>query len=77
MTDCATKRLWLAEAENALHALMTGTKEVKITFGPNKSVEYTQANLRELRAYIDQLRAEVAECDGQTRPRRAPVRLTF
>lgn len=77
MTDCATKRLWLAEAENALHALMTGAKEVKVTFGPSKSVEFTAASIRDLRAYIQQLRDEVAECDGRTTPRRGPVRFNF
>lgn len=77
MTDCATKRIWLAQAENALHEIMTGSKTVKATFGPSKGVEYSQANIRELQAYIAQLRAEVAECDGNSVGKRGPVRFSF
>lgn len=79
MTDCATKRLWLAEAELALHRLLTGQQAVEIDFGPSKGVKYTQANVDDLRAYVSQLRREVAECDGTaaTTPRRGPVRFVF
>lgn len=77
MTDCATKRLWLAEAELALHQLLTGQREVKLTFGTAKGVEYNQTNIRELRAYVDTLREQVRECDGQQSGRRGPVRFAF
>lgn len=77
MTDCATKRLRLAEAENALHELMTGTKAVKVGFGPGKSAEYTEANIDKLRTYIEDLRRQVAECDGQVLQGRAPIRFVF
>ena len=77
MTDCATKRVWLAQAELALHQLMTGTKEVKLSFGPGKAVEYSQATVRDLQAYVNQLRAEVAECDGQAPCPRGPIRVVF
>lgn len=45
MTDCATKKLWLAEAELALHKLLTGQAEVTVTFGSGKSVTYTAASI--------------------------------
>lgn len=77
MTDCATKRLWLAEAELALHQLSTGQREVKLTYGQSKGVEYNQANMSDLRAYITTLREEVAECDGLAPIRRGPVRFGF
>lgn len=77
MTDCATKRLRLAEAENALHELVTGTKTVKVGFGPGKSAEYTEANADDLRAYIEDLRRQVAECDGQVLQGRGPIRFVF
>lgn len=78
MTDCcATKKLRLAEAELALHRLLTGSKQEEVTFGPSKSVKYNSANLKELRAYISDLRDQVAQCDGATRTKRAPVRFTF
>lgn len=77
MTDCATKRVWLAEAELALHRLQTGSKQQSVTFGPSKSVTYTQANIRDLKMYITDLKDQVAVCDGTPRKRRAPVRFNF
>ncbi len=77
MTDCATKRIWLAEAQLALHQLQTGTKETKITFGPGKGVEYSQANIEQLRTYVADLQAQVDECDGKTAARRGPIRFVF
>ena len=77
MTDCATKRLWMAEAELALHQLLTGQREVKLTFGTAKGVEYNQTNISELRAYIATLTEQVRECDGQPSGRRGPVRFAF
>lgn len=77
MTDCATKRIWLAEAQNALHQLITGGQETKVNFGPGKGVEYSQANIAQLRTYIAQLQAEVDECDGKVGMRRGPIRFTM
>lgn len=77
MTDCATKRLWLAEAEYALHQLMTGAKEVEVQFGAGKSVKYTDANRRDLQAYIADLQNQVDECDGKTPCKRGPIRFVF
>lgn len=77
MTDCLTKKLWLAEAELALHRLLTGTAEQTVQFGPSKSVTYTQANINQLKVYINDLRNEIAVCEGQEPARRGPVRFIF
>lgn len=78
MTDCATKRIWLAEAENALHKLMTGSKSQTITFGSGKSVTYNTASISKLQIYINDLRQQVAACDGTaSTTKRAPVRFFF
>jgi hypothetical protein len=77
VTDCATKRLWLAEAEVALHRLLTGTAEQTVTFGSGKSVTYTAASIDKLRAYIEDLRNQVAVCDGQVPCKRGPIRFVF
>lgn len=70
MATCAEK---LEEARNALHMLMTGTKVVRVSYasagGGSRSVDYTQANVTELRAYIRELEAECGG-DGGPRPRR-------
>lgn len=77
MTDCATKKLWLAEAELALHKLLTGQAEVTVTFGSGKSVTYTQANIAQLKDYIADLQAQVDACDGKEPARRGPIRFVF
>lgn len=77
MTDCATKRLWLAEAEVALHRLLTGGAEQTLTFGSGKSVTYTAASIDKLKAYIADLQVQVDECDGKTPCKRGPVRFVF
>lgn len=77
MTDCLTKKLWLAEAELALHRLLTGTAEQTVQFGPSKSVTYTQANINQLKVYINDLRNEIAVCEGQEPAKRGPVRFVF
>lgn len=63
------KKLLLAEAELALHKLLTGTKEQSVSFGAGKSVAYTQANISELRRYISQLKDEIAVAEGTGKPR--------
>ncbi|HEY1035556.1 MAG TPA: gpW family head-tail joining protein [Pseudoxanthomonas sp.] len=75
--DCATKKLWLAEAELALHKLLTGEREQTVTFGSGKSVTYTQANINQLKSYIADLQAQVDECDGKAPAKRGPIRFVF
>ena len=77
MADCATIRVWLAEAELALHRLQIGQQEVEVDFGPSKGIKYSQTNIEDLRRYVADLRRQVAECDGAPHARRGPVRFVF
>ena len=61
----ATTQQKLDEALDAKHRLITGSKAVSIGFGERK-VEYTEATLGRLNAYIAELKAELA---GTTRTR--------
>lgn len=70
------KKLRLAEAEVALHALLTGSKEQTVSFGSGKSVGYTQTNIAELRRYINELKDEIAAAEG-TGQKRGPIRFIF
>lgn len=46
----------LAEAEAALHALMTGKAVVRIRHGANEEMEFARADVDKLKAYIATLR---------------------
>lgn len=65
MTDIVTQGR-LAEAQTALHELMTGRRVVKVMVD-GQSTEFTPANLDRLQAYIARLQAAVAS----SRPYRA------
>ncbi len=48
----------LTEAEAALHKLLTGSQAVQIGYGERR-VQYTQANIAELRKYIATLKGVI------------------
>ncbi|EKO3667250.1 gpW family protein [Vibrio metschnikovii] len=48
----------LNQAEHAYHSLQTGSMAVSVQKG-DKRVEFNRANIHELRAYIDELRAQL------------------
>lgn len=57
----------LVEAEEALHALLTGQKMVTLSY-EGRSFSYSQANIDALRQYIRDLKSEIAITAGtQTR----------
>lgn len=58
MADAATLQARLAEAETALHQLMTGSKLVQVRYG-DKDVRYSMADLGQLRAYIGELKSQL------------------
>lgn len=65
MVDCVLLRKRLAEAQNALHLLLTGRKVVSVRYG-EKQTQYDAANIAALRAYIADLQHQVDACDGVT-----------
>lgn len=62
MTDTATLQARLAEAEAAYHALVTGRREVSVSYTQGettRSVTYTQADLARLAGYIMDLKRQL------------------
>jgi hypothetical protein len=54
----ATSQL-LAEAEAAMHRLMTGTAVVEVKDSNGEQIKYNQASLTKLAAYIQNLKLEL------------------
>ena len=75
MTDILVLRQRLLDAETALHQLLTGTLEVSVSVGGYGATTYSQTNIAQLRAYIAQLKSEIAKHEG--RPRRGPLLIRF
>lgn len=65
MTTCTER---LAEAQQALHDLVTGQSVVRIAFEGNVT-EYQPSDVAKLRAYIGDLVAECGDGDAATRRR--------
>ena len=71
MATCAEL---LAQAREALHKLLTGTQMVSVGYRERR-VQYTQANVNELRQYIRELEAQCGD-SGNAKPRR-PFEVTW
>lgn len=67
--DLATLQTRLLEAELALHKLLTGTLEVKVEFDTIRTT-YNAGDINKLRAYIEQLKAEISAAGGATAEKR-------
>lgn len=76
MADVATLRLWLAQAEVALHKLTIGQLVVEIDVPGKGGSKYTAANRGDLEAYVGDLRRQVLTAEGAA-PRRGPIQLGF
>ncbi len=63
----------LARAEEAYHQLMTGEKEVTITYDGNRSVTFNQISIDRLSQYIAQLKGQL----GGRGARRRAVGVNF
>lgn len=61
----------LAEARDALHSLLTGTKEVSVQYGERR-ITYNNVNRAELVAYVAQLEAECGDASNKDAARRRP-----
>ncbi|MCP4548488.1 MAG: hypothetical protein GY835_18680 [bacterium] len=73
MTDLATLKERLVQAETALHLLVTGGQRQSVDVGVDGRVTYTAANVGELRSYIAGLQNTIARLDGSSR--RGPLYL--
>ncbi len=58
MSGTLTDRL--TEAETALHKLVTGQMAVVVVDQNGERVEFSRANINQLRAYIKDLQAQIA-----------------
>lgn len=67
----------LAEAEDAYHQLLTGTKEVSVNVGNFGSVTYNQTSRTALEAYILSLKSQIAAAEGTGVGRRRIIRVSF
>lgn len=63
MADCATK---LAEARDAMHALLMGESIVSVS-AAGTTTQYTAASIDALRRYVRELEAECGETDSSGR----------
>lgn len=64
----------LAEAKDALHAILTGQGVQRVQDQSGEAITYTTANVTRLRAYIRELEAELA---GETAPTAGFIRPVF
>lgn len=73
MSSCIER---LNEARNALHRILTGRVKVRIS-DDRTSVEYSQANVGDLRAYISELVGECGEPDDTGGKRGPPFEVMW
>lgn len=74
MTDIIQLQGYLAEAQNALHALNTGTQVVEFDRNGTK-IKYTPATVPALERYISKLQSDIAAAGGGGTRRRAMVNI--
>lgn len=67
-----TLQSWLTEAQGALHKLSTGAKAVTVAHD-GRNVQYTPANINDLRHWISELQTALRLSSGR-RPMRFVVR---
>lgn len=63
-----TLQQWLLDAQQAFHDFMTGGKPVIVTYAQgdgNRSVTYNKANIGDLTAYIQALKAQLGITCGR------------
>lgn len=75
--DIETLRTRLAEAEEAYHRLMIGTREVSVNVGNFGSVTYNQTSRAALEAYIADLKAKLSEAEGSPVLKRKIIKVSF
>lgn len=55
---------WLAQAEEARHELLIGSRAVSVTTGSGKSVSFTESDLGRLDLYIADLKRQLGQDPG-------------
>ncbi len=75
--EIETLKSRLAEAEEAYHQLMIGTREVSVNIGNFGSVTYNQASLTSLETYIVNLKSQIAAAEGKNAVRRRIMKVSF
>lgn len=75
--DKETLKTRLAEAEEAYHKLMIGTKEVSVNVGNFGSVSYNQTSRAELATYISNLKSQLAIAEGKPLGKRRIMKVAF
>ncbi len=61
MADITVLRTRLIEAEGAYHRLITGDREVEVEFSDGRRNKYSETTASDLKRYIDELRAQIAQ----------------
>jgi hypothetical protein len=77
MASLSQLQTWLTEAEIALHKLATGQSVLIAVDQNGERVEYTRANMAELRKYIGDLQAQIAAAGGTRAAAVGPMRPYF
>ena len=72
MTDLTTLRTRLTQAEEAYHWLQIGAKAVEMMMNGRKVV-YTPADVSKLKAYISEIKTEIASVEGTTKQQQKPI----
>lgn len=67
----------LVEAEAAYHKLQIGESAVEVRDSNGESIRFAQANQGRLRAYVAELKAQIAAEVAGTTPRTGPLNPIF
>lgn len=73
MADLATLQTRLTQAEDALHDLLLGNKVVEIRV-KGRWMQKTPADIPQLRAYVNELKAQINRLQGGSSPK-SPISL--
>lgn len=63
--EIIAQKLKISEAEAALHRLLLGDKEVRVTFGQSRSTQWSEAKIPDLRRYINELKDQLSAMEGR------------
>jgi len=73
MATTSELQTWLAEAEAAMRDLVLGRAAVEVRDSNGESIRFTSANVSRLKAYIADLKAQLAGTSADARRPLRPV----